>query len=162
MSVARSLISKIAVLAGILLLAAGVGSVSAASCSGSSCAGKNPQTEGCSSDAVNKGNVHSDDYLTVAIRYSPACDAWWARVTCDGPDPTLAVYASIIQFTNGVQSSRQRLAGDHGAACNPSETTWTYMIADRSSGDHYNACWDYGNWGTELTPTESDYCVGRF
>jgi len=162
MSAVRSSIGRIAVVAGLLLLAAGIGSVSAASCSGSACAGKNPQTMGCSSDAVTKGNVYSQGILTVEIRYSRACDAWWARVTCDGsPNPQLAVYVSFIQFVNGAQSSKHRLVGDHAAACYTGETTWTYMIADRSSGDHYNACWQYGIWGTEETPTESDYCVGR-
>lgn len=159
----RSSIVRMAMVAGLLLMTTFLGSVSAADCKGSSCAGRNPETMGCSKDAVTKGNVYSRDILTVEIRYSKKCDAWWARVTCDGsPNPSLAVYASIIQFVNGKQSSRQRLVGDHAAACYTGERTWTYMIADRDSGDHYNACWQYGVWGTERTPTEADYCVGRF
>ncbi|GIM93297.1 hypothetical protein Ato02nite_050900 [Paractinoplanes toevensis] len=166
MSLVRSLFGRAAAFAVLAIVAIGLSLVPAqaslaASCSGSSCAGRDPQTMGCSSDAVSKGNVYSSDRVTVAMRYSSACDAWWARATCDYPDPTAALYVSFIQFTNGVQTSRQRLAGDHAAACDAGETTWTYMIADRSSGDHYNACWSYSSWGTPATPDESDSCVGR-
>lgn len=157
----RSFIGRITILAGLLLLVTGIGSISAADCKGSSCNGRNPQTMGCSSDAVTKGNVYSTDALTVEMRYSKACDAWWARVTCDWNDPTLAAYVGFIQFTNGRQSARQRLVGDYAAACDRGETTWTYMIADKDSGDHYNACWAWGGFANGITPTEDDFCLGR-
>jgi hypothetical protein len=162
----RSVLGRIAVLVSLSLAAVGAGLIPAqpglaASCSGSSCAGRDPQSQGCSSDAVTKGNVYSVERITVEMRYSAACDAWWARATCDWPDPTAALYVSFIQFTNGVQTSKQRLVGDHAAGCDSGETTWTYMIADKSSGDRYNACWIYGFWATERTPTEANSCTGR-
>jgi hypothetical protein len=134
----------------------------AASCSGSGCAGKNPQTEGCSTGAVVK-KEYSSDSLTLQIRYSSTCHAWWARATTEGVDPTCALYAAILQIQGGRQTSGQRLVGAHALSCEGG-TSWTYMIADLASGDSYNACAKYGAWTVPQSPSESNgsICTGRF
>lgn len=55
--------------------------VRAASCSGSSCEDLNPNTMGCSSDAVTAGSAKylSDGSSTTETRYSSACNAKWTR-----------------------------------------------------------------------------------
>ena len=133
----------------------------AASCSGSSCSGLNPQTAGCSTGAVVKKEFSSDS-LTLQIRYSSTCRAWWARATTEGPDPTCALYVNIIQLQQGQEAARQRLVGQHAMPCDGG-TSWTYMIGDLAQGDNYNACAIAGAWAVPRSPGESDgTCTGRF
>jgi Protein of unknown function (DUF2690) len=133
----------------------------AASCSGSGCSGKNPQTEGCSSGAVTK-KEYSDQYETIEIRYSSTCRAWWARARLQGFNPTCFYYANIIQDINGRESARQRLVTPHYTNCEGGQS-WTYMIGDIGSGDHYDACADVGYPSSPPSPDESSHthCTGR-
>lgn len=50
------------------------------SCKGDTCLGKAPQAMGCSHDAITLvSKYHS--HQTVELRFSPACAAFWSRVT---------------------------------------------------------------------------------
>lgn len=52
----------------------------AASCYGSSCLGKDPQTEGCSADATTLAQASDPGgTLVIQVRYSSACSAYRAR-----------------------------------------------------------------------------------
>lgn len=50
----------------------------AASCQGSTCEGKDPQTYGCSGDATTKASFVDGQYFE--MRYSKKCNAVWTRV----------------------------------------------------------------------------------
>ncbi len=115
---------------------------------------------GCSSGAVTKKQF-SIESVTIDIRYSSACDAFWARATVQTFDPTCAFFVNIIQFTSGSITARQRLVGDHAMAC-LGQTSWTYMIADKPANDHYNACGQFGFFSQPESPGEGDLCTGRF
>lgn len=143
----------------------------AASCSGSSCAGKNPQTQGCSGDGATK-KEYSSDIVTVQIRYSPSCDAFWTRVQAGtGPDPFCNVWAIIVQERylysrpDGEyfwqRTSQQRLATPHYASCHTGQLNWTYMIAD-STVDRYKACWTFAPIGAPPSNSDYDICTGYF
>jgi hypothetical protein len=136
----------------------------AASCSGSGCNGRDPNTAGCAAGAVTK-KEHSNDRETIEIRYSPTCRAWWGRVRVVTADPTCEAYLTFLQFVNGVQSANARLVNipdyfPHSTDCVGTQS-WTYMIGDLADGDHYNACLDWSNGGRPTTPTEDDTCTGR-
>lgn len=57
------------------------------SCWGATCRGKAPQANGCSHDAVtlakipHPGTASAGYYQYTELRYSPACHAYWSRVT---------------------------------------------------------------------------------
>ena len=77
--------------------AIGVAPASAASCSGSTCQGKDPQTYGCSADAVDYTEItfNSD---RMEMRYSAKCGAVWNRCTT-GNTYSVNNYAAIISYT---------------------------------------------------------------
>ena len=52
----------------------------AVTCSGSGCEGKNPQTTGCSADAVTAASAAIPDGK-VELRWSQTCLTFWSRVT---------------------------------------------------------------------------------
>jgi hypothetical protein len=160
----RSLLVRVGV---VLLLATGGlvvwGQPSmAATCSGSTCSGKNPQTAGCSPSGVTKLSKTWDEQTTAEIRYSSTCKAWWARVRTDTPDPTCVVWAQLKQqkwmhspedgTNEWLTTSVMRLVTPHYANCQ-GEQTWSYMIPDASSNDRYNVC---VTWTTSPTIVPSD------
>jgi hypothetical protein len=55
----------------------------AATCNGASCNAKDPQVEGCNSDAITLEHMSDAGYY-LELRYSRACYAAWVRVTSDG------------------------------------------------------------------------------
>ena len=72
-------------LAGLLLAVTGLvvapaSPALAASCYGSGCTGKDPQTQGCSPDGRTIDEF-TDYGVRFELRYSPACFAAWTRVT---------------------------------------------------------------------------------
>jgi hypothetical protein len=52
----------------------------AVTCSGSGCEGKNPQTTGCSADAITAASASIPDGK-VELRWSQTCQTFWSRVT---------------------------------------------------------------------------------
>lgn len=71
-----------------LVLTLGVGALpaQAAGCYGGGCTGKNPSTQGCSSDALTIASRYVPEAyreVTIEVRYSAACLAVWARITED-------------------------------------------------------------------------------
>ncbi|GAB3148450.1 hypothetical protein GCM10027290_33190 [Micromonospora sonneratiae] len=60
----------------------GASPAQAATCNGASCYGKNPYTEGCAGDAYTPtGAAFSSAAGYVELRYSPSCNANWAKVS---------------------------------------------------------------------------------
>ncbi|MEU0680284.1 DUF2690 domain-containing protein [Streptomyces albogriseolus] len=60
-----------------------MGTAQAASCKGSGCTGRNPQTTGCGADAYTlKGSrvTPAGGGPAVELRVSPSCSAAWARI----------------------------------------------------------------------------------
>ncbi len=52
---------------------------SAATCSGSGCNGKNPQTYGCAGDGDTVSNATASNGHYIELRYSKKCKAVWVR-----------------------------------------------------------------------------------
>jgi hypothetical protein len=66
---------------------AGAGSPAAqaaATCNGATCNGKDPIAAGCNNDATTRYSL-ATSVGTLEARYSPACDASWARITNSSP-----------------------------------------------------------------------------
>jgi hypothetical protein len=160
-------------LASLPLMAAFAGSlVSAASCIGSACKGKDPVREGCDKDGVVQPPRHEDDgsqttQVTVKMVYSQACRAWWALATCNGPhEDNSSLFVNLWQFYGG-RSYKQRLVGtSHSISCSCAHAGWTYMLDDRTgSVDVYDACWDIGFINNPPDPSETGGgalgCTGR-
>jgi hypothetical protein len=155
----------------ILLLTAGTILVTsepsmAVSCTWTSCSGKDPQGQGCSTGATTKA-IYSTADTTIEVRYSTACHALWARARQTGPDPTCAFFVNIYQDRlsggNWYPSAQQRLVAPHSLNCQ-GEQGWTYMVTDYSGQtDRYHAC---GTWTTSpvIVPPASAYttCTGYF
>jgi hypothetical protein len=57
--------------------------MAAAACNSSSCNGRDPHSTGCDVGAYDLDNFTSpiDGYAYVQLRYSPSCNAAWARLT---------------------------------------------------------------------------------
>jgi hypothetical protein len=136
----------------------------AVGCVGSACDGKNPQTMGCSTGAQIKKERTWFQEVTLQLRYSPACDAWWTRAICDRPDPTSALSVHIVQelLQNGVwrEADRQRIVGTyHDVPCEGGQS-WTYMIGDFPHNDRYYTCYTVSHPTMPVTPPhDSDSCI---
>jgi hypothetical protein len=50
-------------------------------CTGMSCRGRDPQAMGCSRDARTLATAYAHRNFRVELRYSPTCNARWARTT---------------------------------------------------------------------------------
>lgn len=57
----------------------------AVGCYGDYCSGKDPQSTGCSADAITfaSNNVYGTGY-TIELRWSPTCKTEWARISAGG------------------------------------------------------------------------------
>ena len=131
----------------------------AASCSGSTCQGKNPNSNGCSSDAVTlQGPVYylhdiGTTDLALSIRGSKACNARWVRLKIDAAINTHGIgYTIKIQrqvrtpygyFDSGVYT-KQILPFGEGQY-------WTPMVKN-TNDDRIRMCMGTG------TRTESLGC----
>ncbi|MFJ3298998.1 DUF2690 domain-containing protein [Streptomyces bacillaris] len=127
MAVRRSALSSLtAVLASALLLAPALPAAAAAptSCRGSSCTGKNPQSEGCGSGARVIDRVQpAGGGPEVELRNSSRCSAAWAR----------------IQKANSNWRFKIEIRRGHSYTANasPSYAAYTRMVG---SSNAYRAC----------------------
>ncbi|MFE5539411.1 DUF2690 domain-containing protein [Streptomyces sp. NPDC056519] len=146
---ARPLLGALVMMAG-LLLGPGSGTATAAPmilCHRDSCYGKDPQAMGCSSDAITLDTVRTGREVTIELRGSQACGAYWTRYSnyfgFDG-----AVYTKSMS-TPGM-ATRKELAAYRG------ETGWTGMV---STSQTVLGCYAYwidatgAGWQTTCTRT---------
>ncbi len=83
----RTLIVALILVVVLVAMAPAAFANSGPSCWGASCRGKAPQANGCSHDAITlartpKAGTAGAGYNQVTeLRYSPACHAYWSRVT---------------------------------------------------------------------------------
>ncbi|MER5466739.1 DUF2690 domain-containing protein [Streptomyces sp. NPDC002668] len=75
-------------------LALTAGPANAASCYGSSCKGRNPQTAGCGADAVTLHSVTTPYGIRVELRWSETCGAAWGRILNAWPGDLVIVEGS--------------------------------------------------------------------
>lgn len=101
----RSLVGVLTMLlmAGTVLVAPAA--QAAPSCEAASCKGKNPQSEGCGSDARTVAEITYSS-LRIEIRHSPACHAAWARGTNLSSSTVIGKKVAIIGYgcSEAVQS----------------------------------------------------------
>jgi hypothetical protein len=95
-------------------------------CYAAGCKGKDPQSMGCSTDAITGAQKTTADGRIVQLRYSPACGAAWGRLQKSYVDDYVAVYSN-----NGLGYYYTYVDGSH---------TWTAMVQDNGS---YTAYADY-------------------
>jgi len=128
--------------------------VFAASCYGSSCHGYNPQTMGCSSDAVT---VIAGDYSGALVegRWSSTCNAEWTRTKNISGRYKYAAASSRYGCANYCYhfsvSSPAKIA--HGAK------VYTHMVGPADSTPTLS-CGRVSDYGPISTPL-SYYCVGQ-
>jgi hypothetical protein len=111
-------------------------------CHGSSCNGRNPQTQGCSRDAVTlasrdwfDGAAGSSATITVELRYSTKCRASWSRVRANGVGTVAVTKASA--WVKGHKSATIRSRAGSGSV---------YSLM-RSGSDHAAEAWVSFNHG---------------
>lgn len=106
----------------------------AASCSGSSCNGKDPDAQGCGNDARYLGPVtylgpERDKWGSIATRYSPNCRAVWTRLIVDPTSYALRYFRIRIERQAGAPFCSPALANSslNSTAPQPSDcfTWWT-------------------------------------
>ncbi|MCX4984639.1 DUF2690 domain-containing protein [Streptomyces sp. NBC_00572] len=107
----------------------------AAGCYGTGCDNRGPVSTGCDADAVTKGSATSrtNSNLRVELRWSPTCQAAWARVTTNG-ESWWDRYGHIEKWSGsgtGFQRSLQVTFPSSGA-------DWTNMLGSPTA--YYRAC----------------------
>ncbi|MGW4638056.1 DUF2690 domain-containing protein [Sphaerisporangium sp. NPDC004334] len=132
-------------------------SVQAVGCNNSSCTGKDPQAQGCGADAWNTRTRYDTvgGAITLELRYSPACNAQWTRITVD-------TYSGIyrrayIREYDGDYNYLRGYSKDIGNGASGTFSGYTKMIG--FNGYRYvRACWRniYGIGGDPWGPT---YCT---
>jgi hypothetical protein len=121
--------SRIRAAAGALILGTVAASVVpvipafAATCSGSTCTGKNPSSTGCANDAITARST-SVDGIAVELRYSPTCRAAWGRIRFGANPDRVKVennigqsYTATISSGNDVYTLMVNDAGIVARAC---------------------------------------------
>ncbi|MCX4984638.1 DUF2690 domain-containing protein [Streptomyces sp. NBC_00572] len=107
----------------------------AAGCSGAGCDNKGPVSMGCDGDAVTKQTATADGSLKAELRWSPACQAAWVRVTDpSGPNAWWDKYGSIEKWSGygtGFQRSLEVTFPDPGS-------DWSNMLGGSTS--YYRVC----------------------
>jgi Protein of unknown function (DUF2690) len=133
------------------LFGGGIGSIlimqatpaSAAGCNGSGCAGKNPDTMGCTGSTIESktiGGAAGPQTLTIQLRRAGNCTAFWARAVrddCAYPAYTYIKEQQQLWTTYGwydLAVQYKQLSG----SCNGG-TTYTNMNPDRGD-DRHRAC----------------------
>ncbi|MEU6163265.1 DUF2690 domain-containing protein [Streptomyces tanashiensis] len=134
----KRMIAKIAGISAAALTMALVplaGTSYAAGCSGAGCDNRGPVSMGCDADAVTKGSATSRTHsgLRVELRWSPTCQAAWARVTATG-EQWYERYGVIEKWSgkgSGFQRSLQVTFPNPGS-------DWTNMLGSPTA--YYRAC----------------------
>jgi hypothetical protein len=110
----------------------GPGPASASTCSGSTCNGKDPNTYGCSSDAVTLDNW-TDLWLGVELRYSKKCYAAWARVRYlqSVPEPGACCNIASLNWYSCSTANSTCFLGEYtsGSVTQQGTVKWTAMRA---------------------------------
>ena len=134
----------------------------AATCSGSTCQGKDPQAAGCSGDAYNLTEM-TFNQDRMEMRYSPSCGAVWTRCTT-GNISTVNNDAAIIMYS----LSSDAYLGKYTVMCSNSakgNVRWTPMA--KFSGQYLRTCGKnqllYGGPGNEgdWRGDSNAACTGR-
>ncbi|MFE1285831.1 DUF2690 domain-containing protein [Streptomyces sp. NPDC058751] len=135
---ARTLITRSAVTV-LFAAAATIGmapTASAATCSGSSCDGKNPSTY-CQDDAETVKSVTLGQ-ATLQLRYSASCRAAWGRITN-------ASYDTRSQFTPSAGVHRNSDGREYTCAVATTGTScFTLMVNDANVTSYAFGEWDSG------------------
>jgi hypothetical protein len=137
----------------------------AATCSGSGCTGKDPQTTGCSAKVTTPASKTSgspSQMFTLQLRYSTICNTYWARGVrgdCLAPvigTPYLAirewVYSQQHWLLNRVYYKRITAYCDGG-------TNWTLQIYRGAGGRSYEACHGAAFGSTDPSTITNWYCI---
>jgi hypothetical protein len=135
-----------AALSGVVALIVVIGPASpaaAASCSGSTCTGKDPHSTGCDASGVYTRKIRYNvgvDGATLELRHSTTCKAFWTRFTDDDN-----IWGSWdIQIKEHVWSNNLQvwqLSRQYTSYAGFSGVHWTPMIS-ALSGRRYYACAD--------------------
>jgi hypothetical protein len=91
-----------------------------AGCSGSSCEGYDPNSKGCGSDAYTVASKYlysgSTQVGLVELRYSPSCNANWARVSRYQGSVSYPLKAEAVGNPSGYQATQ--LSGSYSVYSN--------------------------------------------
>ncbi|MFF7680041.1 DUF2690 domain-containing protein [Actinacidiphila glaucinigra] len=109
---------------------------SAATCSGSSCDGKNPSSY-CQSDARTVQSLALGQAV-LELRYSPTCRAAWARISN-------ASYNTFDQFTPYATVHRNSDGREYSCSVSTSGSScYTLMVNDANVTSYARGMWDSG------------------
>lgn len=122
---------------------------SAATCKGSSCEGKDPNSYGCSDDAKNLDEFTLNGHR-VELRWSKKCDATWTRVSGDDNGPADKVWVRSYHWV-GVPPDHREFRKSYLTYVSTS-TVWTKMV-----NGAYDARACEQDW---LSDTLKTYCTG--
>ncbi|MGA5067497.1 DUF2690 domain-containing protein [Streptomyces griseoluteus] len=107
----------------------------AAGCYGAGCDNLGPVSQSCDGDAVTKATAYADGSLKAELRWSPACQAAWVRVTDpSGPNAWWPKYGYIEKWSSygsGFLRSLQVTFPDPGS-------DWSNMLG--GSSYYYRVC----------------------
>lgn len=127
-----------------------------ASCSGTGCNGKDPQTTGCGNGATTLASkdiyAYGTEYYVVGkleLRYSPTCKTKWSRVTRYNSNPAYP-YARVHLQKSGSSTSSYYRAGSTtyqfwSLQVYAPSTAWRACgsLALSSSANYYTSCTSY-------------------
>lgn len=137
------------VMALLLVFAGGIGAVATAApalaaCSGTGCAGKDPNAQGCSAANIASTELWYSSF-SVAMRNSSGCGSRWTRIVVDDYLPTccsaIGIAIEVEKYTQGrgwgpsYFYSKKVGAGLEG-------TFWTAM-APNLAEDRTRSCWRF-------------------
>jgi hypothetical protein len=104
----------------------------AAACTYNGCSGRDPQTTGCSSDAVTWEDRLNDFLDRMELRYSPSCGAVWVRMTVaqSGCEIRPTMETGYIDYY-GTYHRQGLFTGTTGLCIDGPRTGWTPMSSSR-------------------------------
>ncbi|MGN9838227.1 DUF2690 domain-containing protein [Nonomuraea sp. H19] len=108
----------------------------ALACSGTSCNGKNPSTQGCSATATPRESFLHGGRYTVQLRYASACRSFWGRIVRDDCDLIQGFAHLRVQrrqwTTYGWYTTHTYYRIQSEIPCNGG-VGYTYMVATRTT-----------------------------
>ncbi|MEU0096126.1 DUF2690 domain-containing protein [Kribbella sp. NPDC006257] len=114
-----------AVAAGGLVGFASAPAQAAAPCTYAACNGLDPETTGCSKDAVTKLDLQAS-LILAELRWSPSCHAFWTRLRWDPANGGIGQYAYIA---GGVYDANNKPVTKIVYTSDPEGHPWTKMIS---------------------------------
>ncbi|MGW0119350.1 DUF2690 domain-containing protein [Streptomyces sp. NPDC003327] len=134
----KRMLTKVATVSAAALATALVplgGTSYAAGCSGAGCDNLGPVSQGCDGDAVTKRTAYADGSLKAELRWSPACQAAWVRVTDpSGPNAWWDKYGYIEKW----QGYGGTLLRSLSVKFPDPGSDWSNMLG--GSGYYYRVC----------------------